>query len=72
MVCQTYNGLLLYTASSLCLVIIDYQMSDSELWPRKVESIRAHSIQKRLDDYCEYLHITTELVNTPTRTTLTH
>ena len=45
-------------------------MSDRESWPRKVELVHTHS--KNMTTTVSILHITTELVNTPTKTTLPH
>ena len=46
------------------------QTSGSELQPRNLEL--AHMQLKRCDDYHEYLYITMELVNSPTKATLLH
>ena len=46
-------------------------MSGSELQLRKVELTCAHP-KNVMTSYCEYLHITMELVNTLTEATLPH
>ena len=49
-------------------VVPDIKMSVSESQSRKVELTCMHS--KKRDDYCEYLHITTEPVFVSTKTSL--
>ena len=47
-----------------------YIKSGRESWPRKVELTRAHS--KNMTTAVSILHVTLEIANIPTETTLPH
>ena len=54
----------------ICAYICMYIKSGRESWPRKVELTRAHS--KNMTTAVSILHVTLEIANIPTETTLPH